>query len=164
MRYHVRHMIRRDLPAVLEIDASAHQPWSKDELLKFLKKRNGIGMIVELGEKIVGFVIYELHRKSIEVHRLAIHPDWRCRDAGSELIRKMIGKLSVQRRDLMVFDVPETCLDLQLFLRSQGFLAAGIEHGWFEGGEDAYCFEYKLETATIEGPPRGEIQHHEHAD
>ena len=75
-RVHIRWMIRRDMPEVLAIEhASFEYPWCEEEFLRVLRQRNCIGMVAELGERIVGFMIYELHRNKIHVLDFATHPD-----------------------------------------------------------------------------------------
>jgi ribosomal-protein-alanine N-acetyltransferase len=60
-------MIRRDMPEVLAIEhASFEYPWCEEEFLRVLRQRNCIGMVAEQGERIVGFMVYELHRNKIQ--------------------------------------------------------------------------------------------------
>ena len=73
-RVHIRWMIRRDMPEVLAIEhASFEYPWCEEEFLRVLRQRNCIGMVAEHGERIVGFMIYELHRNKIHVLDFATH-------------------------------------------------------------------------------------------
>ena len=81
-RVHIRWMIRRDMPEVLAIEhASFEYPWCEEEFLRVLRQRNCIGMVAEHGERIVGFMIYELHRNKIQVLDFATHFDFRRRNA-----------------------------------------------------------------------------------
>ncbi len=60
---HIRWMIRRDMPSVIEIEENSFEfPWSEDEFIRCLRQRNCIGMVAELSEQVVGFMIYELHK------------------------------------------------------------------------------------------------------
>ena len=75
-RVHIRWMIRRDMPEVLAIEHGSYEyPWCEEEFLRVLRQRNCIGMVAELGERIVGFMIYELHRNKIHVLDFATHPE-----------------------------------------------------------------------------------------
>ena len=94
-RVHIRWMIRRDMPEVLAIEhASFEYPWCEEEFLRVLRQRNCIGMVAEYGERIVGFMIYELHRNKIHVLDFATHPEFRRRGVGRQMIAKLVGKLS----------------------------------------------------------------------
>ena len=81
VRLHIRWMIRRDMPEVLRIEQASHDyPWCEEDFLRCLRQRNCIGMVAEVGEKVVGFMIYELHKTKLHIMNFAVHPD--CRRAG----------------------------------------------------------------------------------
>src|SRR4029079_15772944 len=108
-RVHIRWMIRRDMPEVLAIQhASFEFPWCEEEFLRVLRQRNCIGMVAELGERIVGFMIYELHRNRIQVLDFATHPEFRRHGVGRQMISKLVGKLSSHRRTRIALTARET--------------------------------------------------------
>jgi ribosomal-protein-alanine N-acetyltransferase len=151
-RVHIRWMIRRDMPEVLAIEhASFEYPWCEEEFLRVLRQRNCIGMVAEHAERIVGFMIYELHRNKIHILDLATHADQRRRGVGRQMIAKLVGKLSNQRRNRISLYVRETNLPSQLFYRVVGFRAMEVvrEH-YPDSGEDAYLMQYHLDESTIE--------------
>jgi ribosomal-protein-alanine N-acetyltransferase len=151
-RVHIRWMIRRDMPEVLAIEhASFEYPWCEEEFLRVLRQRNCIGMVAEYGERIVGFMIYELHRNKIHVLDFATHPEFRRRGVGRQMVQKLVGKLSGQRRNRIALYVRETNLAAQLFYRVNGFRAAEVirEH-FLDTGEDAYLMFYHLDESLIE--------------
>ena len=120
IRPHVRWLVRRDMPEVLAIDhASFGDPWNEEAFLKRLRERNCIGMCCEDRDgRVVGFMVYTLGRR-ITVDRLAVHPDFRRQGVGRALVAKLRGKLD-PRRNRLVFDVPDTNLPAQLWLRKCG--------------------------------------------
>jgi [ribosomal protein S18]-alanine N-acetyltransferase len=151
-RVHIRWMIRRDMPEVLAIEhASFEYPWCEEEFLRVLRQRNCIGMVAEHSEHIVGFMIYELHRNKIHVLDFATHADYRRRGVGRQMIAKLVGKLSSQRRNRISLYVRETNLTSQLFYRVMGFRAMEVvrEH-YPDSGEDAYVMQYHLDESMIE--------------
>ena len=120
-RVHIRWMIRRDMPEVLAIEhASFEYPWCEEEFLRVLRQRNCIGMVAEHGERIVGFMIYELHRNKIHVLDFATHADFRRRGVGRQMIAKLVGKLSSQRRNRIALYVRETNLHAPVVLPRHG--------------------------------------------
>ena len=77
-RVHIRWMIRRDMPDVLRIEhGSDDHPWSEEDFLRCLRQRNCIGMVAEQGERVVGFMIYELHKAKLHILNFAVHPAFR---------------------------------------------------------------------------------------
>jgi ribosomal-protein-alanine N-acetyltransferase len=154
-RVHIRWMIRRDMPEVLAIEhASFEFPWCEEEFLHVLRQRNCIGMVAELGERIVGFMIYELHRNRIQVLDFATHPDLRRQGVGHQMVSKLAGKLSSQRRNRIALCVRETNLPAQYFFRVVGFRAVEVLREHFpDTGEDAYTMLYHLDESVLESPP-----------
>jgi ribosomal-protein-alanine N-acetyltransferase len=151
-RVHIRWMIRRDMPEVLAIEhASFEFPWCEEEFLRVLRQRNCIGMVAELSDRIVGFMIYELHRNKIHVLDFATHPDIRRQGAGRQMIDKLVSKLSAQRRNRIGLYLRETNLPAQLFFRAVGFRAVEVVREHFpDTGEDAYGMLYLLNESAME--------------
>ena len=153
-RVHVRWMIRRDMPDVLGIEhASFEYPWCEDEFLRVLRQRNCIGMVAEQGDRIVGFMIYELHRNRIHVLDFATHPDFRRQGVGRQMIAKLVGKLSPQRRNRIALLVRETNVVAQFFYKTMGFRAVEVIREHFDDtGEDAYGMLYHLDDSILQPP------------
>lgn len=156
---HVRWMIRRDLPEILQIEknTSSH-PWREEEFLAHLIQRNVIGMVAEYRDRVVGFVIYELHKNKLEILSFAVHPSYQKRKVGTAMMRRLRDKLNVPGRSLLVIRVRETSLPLCLFLKKQGFEALKVLRKWWEdSGEDAYLFQYRLNAKECQNGQSSEI-------
>ena len=55
---HVRWMIRRDMHEVIAIEREAFEfPWSEEDFTRCLRQRNCIGMVAELADSVVAFMI-----------------------------------------------------------------------------------------------------------
>jgi [ribosomal protein S18]-alanine N-acetyltransferase len=144
LRVHIRWMIRRDMPEVLEIErASFEFPWFEEEFIRCLRQRNCIGMVAEHAERVVGFMIYELHKTRLHILNFSVAPDVLRRGVGSQMIDKLLGKLSSQRRTRITLEVRETNLAAQLFFRNSGFRATSVLHEFYDDSpEDAYLMQY----------------------
>jgi ribosomal-protein-alanine N-acetyltransferase len=138
-------MIRRDMPEVLQIEQDSHDyPWTEEDFLHCLRQRNCIGMVAELGEQVVGFMIYELHKSHLHILNLAVHPAHRRRRIGTQMVQKLVSKLSSHRRNCITLEIRETNLESQLFYRTVGFSAVAVLRDHFEDtGEDAYRMQYR---------------------
>jgi ribosomal-protein-alanine N-acetyltransferase len=143
-KVHIRWMIRRDMPGVLDIEATrGEEGWSEKDFLKALAKRNVIGMVAESNEKILGFMVYELHKSRLHLTNLAVLPT-SCRSGiGSQLVQKLISKLSSHRRTRLCIDVPDTNLAAHLFLKANGFQATRVDRGRGEAS-DTYRMVYRI--------------------
>ena len=152
LRVHIRWMIRRDMPEVLDIEADGFEfPWSEEDFIRCLRQRNCIGMVAECEERVVGFMIYELHRTRLHVLNFAVAKAARRRGIGTQMVEKLGGKLAPQRRTRILLEVRETNLAAQLFFRRQGYRAVSVLQDFYEDTtEDAYLMQYRYKPVPQE--------------
>ena len=152
VRVHIRWMIRRDMPEVLQTEQESFEySWTEEDFLRCLRQRNCIGMVAEQGEKVVGFMIYELHKAKLHILNFAVHPQYRRGGVGAQMVAKLISKLSSHRRTRITLEVRETNLGAQLFFRAQVFKAVRVLRSFYEdSGEDAFLMQYRLADDTGE--------------
>ncbi len=150
LRVHIRWMIRRDMPEVLNIEAESFEfPWLEEDFIRCLRQRNCIGMVAEHDDRVVGFMIYELAKSRIQVLNFATAPDSRRRGVGSQMIGKLISKLSPGRRTRITLEVRETNLPAQIFFRNNAFRAVSVLRDYYEDTpEDAYVMQYRFRQPT----------------
>jgi ribosomal-protein-alanine N-acetyltransferase len=149
---HIRWMIRRDMPSVIDIEQACFEfPWGEDDFIRCLRQRNCIGMVAEVGDQVVGFMIYELHKTRLHILNFCVHPEWRRQGIGRVMVEKLVSKLSYQRRTRVMLEVRETNLDAQLFFRSMGFKAITVLHEFYEDTpEDAYLMQFRYRPSAAE--------------
>ncbi len=152
VRVHIRWMIRRDMPEVLHAEQESFEyAWTEEDFLRCLRQRNCIGMVAEQGERVVGFMIYELHKNKLHILNFAVHPSYRRCGVGTQMVSKLVSKLSSHRRTRITLEVRESNLTAQVFYRSQEFKAVRVLRTFYEdSGEDAYLLQYKLASDTSE--------------
>ena len=153
-RVHIRWMIRRDMPEVLDIEGESFEfPWFEEDFIRCLRQRNCIGMVAEQGDRVVGFMIYELHKTRLHILNFAVSESARMRGVGRQMAEKLVSKLSGQRRTRITLEVRETNLGAQLFFKQVGFVATTVLRAYYEDSpEDAYVmqFEYpEIESRTV---------------
>jgi ribosomal-protein-alanine N-acetyltransferase len=159
IRVQIRWMIRRDMSEVLQIERQSFEfPWVDDDFIRCLRQRNCIGMVAEHEGRVVGFMIYELHRTRIHVINFAVGGLYQRLGVGSQMIAKLIAKLTVQRRSRIVLEVRETNLDAQLFFRENGFRAVSVLHKFYDDTpEDAYLMQYRYRTERPAAVGKSEV-------
>ncbi len=152
VKVHIRWMIRRDMQEVLQAEQQCFaQSWTEEDFLRCLRQRNCIGMVAEAGDKVIGFIIYELHKNKLHILNFAVHPDYQRSGVGLQMAVKLIGKLSSHRRTRITLEVRETNLSGQVFFRNQGFKAIRVLRSFYDdSNEDAYLMQYKLPSDTDE--------------
>ena len=142
-------MIRRDMPEVLAIEQACFldDPWDEDAFIRELRVRNNIAMVAERDERIVGFMLYQLGKRWLDILNFAVHPGaWR-RGVGTQMVRKLTGKLSMDRRNRVAANVREENLDGQLFFRAMGFEA--VAEPVVIDGVAGYHFVYRLRNEVF---------------
>ncbi|TWT30685.1 ribosomal protein S18-alanine N-acetyltransferase [Blastopirellula retiformator] len=158
MNTHVRWMIRRDMPEVLEIERTSFEfAWTEYDFINRLKERNVIGIVAESQmapgkrDRVVGFMIYELQRNHLHLLKFAVHPDYRRRGVGHQLVTKLTRKLA-SRRSHVLTEVRETNLDAQRFFRSKGFRAISVLRDFYDDAEeDAYLMQFRARQTEAVG-------------
>jgi ribosomal-protein-alanine N-acetyltransferase len=151
LKIQIRWLIRRDMHDVLSIERGCFkQPWTEEDFLCCLRQRNCIGMVAEHEHRIVGFMIYELHKSKLRILNFATAPELQRQGVGLQMIRRLVDKLSQQRRSEILLEVRETNLDAQFFFRKQGFRAVCVLRAHYDDTyEDAYVMQYRL-TQSVE--------------
>jgi ribosomal-protein-alanine N-acetyltransferase len=152
LRVHIRWMIRRDMSEVLQIESEGFEfPWSEDDFIRCLRQRNCIGMVAEHDDRVVGFMIYELHRTRLHLLNFAVTDEFRRRRVGTQMLAKLLAKLSSQRRTRIALEVRETNLAAQIFFRSMGFRAVSVLHDFYDDTtEDAYLMQHRYRPVETE--------------
>lgn len=142
----VRWLIRRDMVDVLRIERESYsRPWTDDDFLGHLKKRNCIGMVAEHNQTLVGFMVYDFNKGPLHILNFAVDPAFRRRSIGSQMMQRLVCKLSHQRRSELLIHVRETNLDAQLFFKRQGFRAVNVLTNHYDDiSEDAIEMRYRI--------------------
>jgi len=145
-------MIRRDMPAVLGIEAQSFEfSWSEDDFIRCLRQRNCIGMVAERDDKVVGFMIYELHKNRLHILNFAVAKESRREGVGRSMIGKLLSKLSHERRNRIMLEVRETNLEAQLFFKGLNFRAISVLRDFYDDTvEDAYLMQYRYKATAEE--------------
>lgn len=108
--YHVRWMIRRDLPEMLSLEKIAvEHPWSEDEITRRLRQNNCIGMVAikvtPEEEFLVGYTLHELFADHINLVRFVVSP--LAQGVGDDLMRNIKNKTDKNRRNTIKIDHPD---------------------------------------------------------
>jgi len=154
--YHVRWMIRRDMPEVIQIEKNLFSfvdpdfqvpqigklAWSEDNFLRNLRERNVIGMVAEQKDLVVGYMVYELHKQKITILKIEGDSNKNVTEIIKNMLSKLYDKMSQGRREKIQIIVPEKHLARQLLLKEEGFHAKRVVRGHFdEDNQDGYLLE-----------------------
>lgn len=143
----IRWLIRLDMGEVLKIEHESFEvSWTDKDFLSCFRQGNCIGMVAEYDQKIVGFMLFELHKSHLNILNFAVATDARRQRVGSQmaqkLIEKFVSKMHLKRSAIGVM-VRESNLAAQLFFRESGFRAVSVLRNHYEeSDEDGYLMRY----------------------
>lgn len=143
----IRWLIRCDMPEVLALERAAFEfPWTQAEFIRCVRQRNCIGMVAEYAERVVGFMVYELHKTRAHLLNVVVASHVRRYGVGRKLLEVLIGRLT-KERNRITLEVRETNLAAQMFFRAVGFYATKVLSDWYDNtDEDAYFMQYDTST------------------
>lgn len=147
---HQRWMILKDMDFVVDIENLCFEfPWNWEDFRKTLRCNNTIGMVTELDETVIGYMVYELHPNRLHLMNLAVHPDFQRQGVGKAMIDWLKSKLNHERRNRITLHVRETNLSAQLFFRDMGFRATRVLRDFYDDvREDAYQMVHRLDPIS----------------
>ncbi len=150
MSLDIRWMIAKDIRPMLAIERSSFaSPWGEKEFKEVRRLHNTVGLVVEADDRIVGYVVYSLHKSELSVQNIAVVGTMRRRGIGRAMAGVLCKKLAAHKRNSIGLVVRETNVVGQLFFRAVGFRAIGIEREFFEDG-DGYEMRYDLDRQDVE--------------
>ncbi len=139
-----------DLTNVLEIErASFTYPWSNNFFLQELQVSYAHSLLATIGEKSVGYVIYWLLPREIDIHNLAVHPAYRRQGIGGALLETVVEEARRQGVSRVTLEVRKSNDAAQKLYHALGFSAKGVRKGYYsDDGEDAVIMALELETTV----------------
>jgi [ribosomal protein S18]-alanine N-acetyltransferase len=142
----IRWVIGRDFPEILGIENESFEfPWCEQDFRRLLRRRNYVGVVAETNDHIAGYMLYEHNKGCIDLLNLAVDPKFRRACVGTELIAKLIAKLSHSRHPVLAVSVRDSNLSAHLFFRSLGFRCVQVRHHYYQNtADDAYDFVYDI--------------------
>jgi ribosomal-protein-alanine N-acetyltransferase len=135
---------------VLEIErASFTYPWSTNFFLQELKVGCAHSLLATAGDKSVGYIIYWLLPREIDIHNLAVHPDFRRRGIGKTLLEAVIDEARRHAVDRVTLEVRKSNEAAKKLYQVLGFSAKGLRKGYYsDDGEDAVIMALDLAAAV----------------
>lgn len=142
----LRHMVKADAATLEHIELKCFDhPWTVEEFLAAYRKHDCVIQIAEWQETVVGYMVYELHDTRFHLLSLAVHPRYRHRRVGSQMLTRLASTLAINGRKRILLEVRETNLEAQLFLKAHGFKATRVLRDYYEDSrEDAYSMQFSL--------------------
>lgn len=140
-------MASADFADAAEADkACFYKYWDKNRIKSVTRKKNHIAMVADYNGLVVGYMLYQINDDHMELIRMAVHPNFRNKGAGSAMIVKLKQRLKPDHRTRIVVILSQWIDQAHIWLRNRGFLATEVLHG---EDDDFYQFEYWLDQDEV---------------
>lgn len=137
-----RWIITRDLPDIVRIERGCFvTPITEIDLRAALSPVDIIGCVAEGCDSILGYIIYQLLKRHILVHRFAVAPEMRRKRVGTKLLLRVVHHMYRTERNHIIIPTHDSALTAHLFLRSVGFTAITVK-------DDKYIFSLARERCV----------------
>jgi len=139
-------MTPSDLTDILAIErASFTFPWSASFFLQELKVDCARSHLAVIDGVAVGYVIYWLLPREIDIHNLAVAPAYRRRGIAHTLLQAVIADAGREKAARITLEVRKSNDAAQRLYHSLGFMAKGVRKGYYsDDGEDALVMALEL--------------------
>ena len=136
-----------DLDSILHIEtASFAMPWPRSAFAQEIEQRSWSRVIGAFAaSKLVGFMIYWLVAQEMHLLNLAVHPNWRRRGIGRQLIEYLLADAAREQRNAILLEVRTSNHAALELYRRFGFEDLTVRPGYYaDNGEDALVMLLEL--------------------
>jgi ribosomal-protein-alanine N-acetyltransferase len=134
----IRPAIADDLPDVINIEQEASAfPWTCSAFNGTLVNEHGISLVaLDIHGKVCGYIFSVIIAEELEIHNIAVHPDFRRRHIGEQLLITLL-TLAQQRYVTRVFlEVRSKNIPAQALYAKLGFITQLIRRNYYSGDND----------------------------
>jgi ribosomal protein S18 acetylase RimI-like enzyme len=149
----IRPTLDIDLESIQLVDSLMPDQWGYDRLKEALDDRFTVKISAIVGPRVAGFMLFQFKAHSLDIVRIAVHPDFRDprRGVGRKLIERLVGKCAYHEKDEIEATVPEDNLPAQLF-----FARCKVDCGCLECQAKRFArFTYRLTRPGHFNPRNG---------
>ena len=142
----IRSMETKDLDGILEVEMNCFTtPWTRNMFEDELYNSNAYYFVVEVNEKIVGYVGFWKIIDEAHITNVAIHKDFRRLGLGRALITDMLDKVKGLEIIAVTLEVRVSNFAAISLYESFGFVSSGVRRGYYsDNNEDALIMWLKL--------------------
>ncbi len=125
-------------------------PWSERFFRQELQVECARSFLAQLERRIVGYILFWLLPGEIDIHNVAIHPDFRRRGLGRHLLEQVVSEARSRASTRITLEVRKSNLPAQKLYESMGFAYNGIRKNYYsDDGEDALLMALELRSSRF---------------
>ena len=143
---HFRPITTADLDELMVIERLSFRfPWSTGFFLQELQVPCARSILAELSNRTVGYILFWILPDAIDIHNIAVHPDYRRRGIARALLSEVIGDARQQSLRRVTLEVRRSNVQAQMLYRRLGFAMTGVRKGYYsDDGEDALAMTLEV--------------------
>lgn len=145
-----RSITNLDIPALLDLEHSSKlkvEPLRARDLLKRLEDGISIGVLAEVGGRIIGYLIAEVRNYQAHLCTIVVHPLLRRKGVATLLLLQLLDMPFFQALDEWRADVIEDLDDVHRWLQECGFECRATTRRF--GERDVYHFERRTSIPRL---------------
>ena len=146
----IREIRLADLDDVLAIErASFASPWSRQFFVEELQATCAKSVLAALEGTVVGYCLYWELANDMDIHNVAVNPDYRRRGVGRGMLEFVIQEAEGIGSESITLEVRKSNEAAQALYRSLGFEICGVRRRYYSNdGEDAWVMILRLKSET----------------
>lgn len=127
-----------DIKSVVWIErASFSTPWSKDDFQASLINRNINYFVLRHKGKVVAYVVFTIKSSKSHIANFAVHPDYRNKGIGSELLRKTLLYIQSKGIQEVTLEVRVGNIAAQNLYSKFGFKVVGFRKNYYTDNNES---------------------------
>lgn len=144
-------MAPSDLEAVLAIERlSFPSPWSPQFFLEEIEAPCARSLVCRVAGEVVGYIVYWVLPGDVDIHNIAVHPDYRRRKLGWALLSRVVEEAKGRGSERITLEVRKSNSGAQALYTALGFTIKGVRKGYYsDDGEDAWVMVLDLREAEM---------------
>ncbi len=152
----IRKLESKDLSDVLLIEnLSDIHPWTIEMFQAYVdsEEENHLGKqnllsawVAENLQGIQGFICHSSVSPEAEIHKIAVHPQYRRQGIGLYLLGHALEKLKENHVEKVFLEVREKNISAQKLYEKQDFIRVNVRKAYYSDGESAWIYQCKLNT------------------
>lgn len=145
MQVTLREILSSDIPAIAGIERECFLlPWAEKEIVSAVSRADFCGVVAQMGDKIVGYVLGLALFEDAEVLRIAVAKKYRGQKLGGAILDAFFALVKAKGAQKVFLEVRMSNVPAIALYESRAFTRGRVREKYYEDGESAVEMYKKL--------------------